>query len=324
MCAVTCTCIIQNVENKILQYIIFGLYLGACLFDDSFMLFIPVLIYDLSRKKLYPMGIPAFAILTFRFFQGLTLANMAGILVFSLMAFLLEQLDRKVNTLKKELIVTRDDAVEYNNELKEKNRQLLEAQDAQIHVATLKERNRIAREIHDNVGHMLTRTILQTGALQIVNKDENLKEPLESIKNTLDEAMNQVRKSVHDLHDDSIDLEASLKEAVLPLKEKFELNYEYDITREPNGKIKYCFIAIVKEAVNNILKHSNGNKAVITVREHPGMYTLAVYDNGKCPETIKQGGIGLVNMRERVYAIGGNINISSGTDGFKILASIMK
>ena len=45
-------------------------------------------------------------------------------------------------------------------------------QDYEIYLATLKERNRIAREIHDNVGHMLTRSILQLGALSVINKDE--------------------------------------------------------------------------------------------------------------------------------------------------------
>lgn len=47
-------------------------------------------------------------------------------------------------------------------------------QDYEIYLATLKERNRIAREIHDNVGHMLTRSILQLGALSVINKDETV------------------------------------------------------------------------------------------------------------------------------------------------------
>ena len=46
--------------------------------------------------------------------------------------------------------------------LTQKNKDLLEKQDYEIHVATLKERNRIAREIHDNVGHMLSRSLLQS------------------------------------------------------------------------------------------------------------------------------------------------------------------
>ena len=51
----------------------------------------------------------------------------------------------------------------------------MEKQDTEIYLATLKERNRIAREIHDNVGHMLSRSILMVGALKTVNQAENLK-----------------------------------------------------------------------------------------------------------------------------------------------------
>ena len=58
--------------------------------------------------------------------------------------------------------------------LQEKNKNLMEKQDYEIYLATLRERNRIAREIHDNVGHMLSRSILQMGALITIHKEEPL------------------------------------------------------------------------------------------------------------------------------------------------------
>lgn len=60
----------------------------------------------------------------------------------------------------------RDDGIEHNLLLKEKNKTLIEKQNYEIYAATLKERNRIAREIHDHVGHMLSRAILLTGAMK--------------------------------------------------------------------------------------------------------------------------------------------------------------
>ena len=69
-------------------------------------------------------------------------------------------------------------------------------------MATLKERNRIAREIHDNVGHMLSRAILQMGALSTVYEEEPLHGQLLKVNDTLNLAMNNIRESVHDLHDD--------------------------------------------------------------------------------------------------------------------------
>lgn len=322
--SVTVSCLLQSVNARIPVFIISALFIVACFGLQSVVVFLPLLAYDLMRHRLYLLFVPAYASLLFAHFEGLGALKAIAIIIFSVIALVIENLDRRMTSLEHELIVTRDNAVEYNNELRRKNKQILDAQDNEIHLATLKERNRIAREIHDNVGHMLTRTILQMGALQIINKDENLQEPLDSIKNTLDEAMNSIRSSVHDLHDESVDLEASMRDAVAPLREKFNVSFEYDITGAVSGKIKYCFIALTKEAVNNIIKHSNGNRAVITLREHPGMFTLLVEDNGVCPESVSAGGIGLENMRERVASMGGNINITSGKDGFRIFASILK
>ena len=85
-------------------------------------------------------------------------------------------------------------------------------QDYEIYLATLKERNRIAREIHDNVGHMLTRSILQLGALSVINKDETVGEAINDLSGTLNTAMTSIRSSVHDLHDDSIALKPRSEE----------------------------------------------------------------------------------------------------------------
>ena len=61
---------------------------------------------------------------------------------------------------------------------------------------------------------MITRSILQVGAIGVINKDENLKLPISELKNTLDSAMGSMRKSVHDLHDESVDLKVALKAAL--------------------------------------------------------------------------------------------------------------
>ena len=81
---------------------------------------------------------------------------------------------------------------------------LAEKQNSEIYAATLRERNRIAREIHDNVGHVLSRTILLTGAARAINKDQNLDSLLKGLDNSLNSAMDSIRSSVHDLHDDAV------------------------------------------------------------------------------------------------------------------------
>ena len=65
-----------------------------------------------------------------------------------------------------------------------------------MYTATLKERNRISREIHDNVGHMLSRSILMTGAIRTVSQDRALDRSLEELEDTLHTAMTSIRRSV--------------------------------------------------------------------------------------------------------------------------------
>lgn len=73
-------------------------------------------------------------------------------------------------------------------------------------------------------------------------------EQLASVNDTLNQAMNSIRESVHDLHDDSIDLRQAILEATKEMKENYTLHFEYDISPAVPRKVKYCFITTVKEA----------------------------------------------------------------------------
>ena len=227
-----------------------------------------------------------------------------------------------------ELQTVRDDSAERNNSLSVRNKYLLENQENQIHIATLSERNRIAREIHDNVGHLLSRSILQVGACIAINKGTSVEKQLLPIKDTLDEAMNSIRESVHDLHKDSFDLKIAT-EAILEELKNFKIDFEYDISENADKNIKYVFITILKEAVTNIIKHSNGDSVVIIMRELERNYQLLIEDNGKVfPNSenyIKEinEGIGLTNMEERVKGLSGIINFSI-ENGFRIFISVPK
>ncbi len=201
--------------------------------------------------------------------------------------------------------------------------ELIRKQDYEVHAATLTERNRIAREIHDHVGHMLSRSILQLGAILTVNKDENTGVLLRGLKDTLDTAMNNIRESVHDLKDDALDLEYMVNEIIREYS-SLEIEFDYDMGQHLSKEIKYCCVAIVKEALTNTIKHSDGNRVSIVMREHPALYQVLIEDNGSCKKiNLDKTGIGLENMQERVSAFNGNIRFSAD-NGFKIFISIPK
>lgn len=208
--------------------------------------------------------------------------------------------------------------------LRKSNAQLIDSQNDQIYIATLKERNRIAREIHDSVGHMLSRSILQVGALLTICKDETINPHLETLNDSLNKAMNSIRSSVHDLHDEAIDLKRALTGIIQPFT-FCPVRLEYGISSSLPKEIKYCFLSITKEALNNIMKHSNATKVSIIAKEHPGFYQFLIEDNGTdiLPLTEEHSGIGLSNMNERINAMHGILHIST-EHGFRIFISIPK
>ena len=233
----------------------------------------------------------------------------------------------KMMTYKNQLHRTRDDSIELEEILKNKNKALLMEQDQQVHLATLAERNRIAREIHDNVGHLLSRAILLLGAISTVNKDEAIAPQLKMLSDTLDESMEKMRSSVHDLHDDSIDLEKNINEILNELK-GFTVNTELDLEEAFPTNVKLSVIGILKEAVTNIIKHSNGNSVSVILHRNYSFCTLSITDNGTLTTEQKAmissesfDGIGLTNIKNRAISLGGEAYFYLN-DGFTVFARL--
>ncbi len=295
--------------------------------------FYPLIAYDFFKKKRYIVIGGIFAILMYYLLiaQNLysdveSIDKQKEIFIYTILLLLislrLSFVSQKRGILTEKIKKMRDDNQENENFLKERNKILLEQQNVEIRMATLKERNRIAREIHDNVGHMLTRAILQTGALKVHEKEEKLKEQLNDLQQTLNVAMNNIRNSVHDLHDDSINLEKAVKELIMAFP-KLDIDFEYEVENQIDKNIKYGFLAIIKEALTNTLKHSNGNKVRIEIVENPGFYKLVVTDNGTEIQENFVGGMGISSIQERVETLNGVLRISTD-NGFRITITIFK
>ena len=282
----------------------------------------PLLLFDAMGEKKPWLAAPALLALA-----GIGELNprqiiviLVSLVVTAIFAQRISSLENSVETLSS----LRDEVEEKNLLLKDKNMSLADAQDNEIYLATLRERNRIAREIHDNVGHMLTRSLLQAGALTVINKDEKLKAPLNDLKDTLNTAMTSIRESVHDLHDESVDLDAAVRESIRSVSDRFRVTYDNDSEGEIPAKLRLCFLAVIKEGISNAVKHSNGDRMSVTIRQHPAFYQLTVEDNGRCADTVpeRSGGIGLQNMRDRASSMGGMISFTSSENGFRIFMTV--
>lgn len=295
-----------------------------CFFISELSVFLPILCYIFFYRKQYllPCLYIMPAILYLYKFQNYTCLL---VFAFSGLSFYLAYQNKLRNTLEKKIREFRDNSVEKEMTLKKNNEQLLENQNNQIYIATLQERNRIAREIHDSVGHMLSRSILQAGALLTICKDETIKPHLETLTDTLNASMDSIRSSVHDLHDESIDLKVALTDLIKHFT-FCPVEFDCKISRQIPRDVKYCILAVTKEALNNIIKHSNATKVLVTIKEHPGFYQFLIEDNGTTASkhfSDRNTGIGLTNMKDRVKAIHGIIHISTET-GFRIFVSVPK
>lgn len=317
---------------------IFSLILFLCmLFCDSFIPLLFLCIYEtvisLLEKEFYLlyMGLGAATLYGIKIFLGqdttigalllhqpLYLILWLGI---GVLAAYLAWMSWYHDKNRQELIRIRDDNQEFRIMMNMRNELIRKNKDNEISMATLKERNRIAREIHDNVGHLLTRSIVQMGALRAIYQEEPLATGLRQVSETLDESMNNIRNSVHRLHNESFDLEKEVKEC-LKVQNRISSGLDYDMTMEAPKEIKYCFLAIVQEALNNVEKHSNATEVMLVMREHPAFYQLIIKDNGT-GGTLRETGIGIHNMESRVKELGGTIHFSID-NGFRIFLMIPK
>ena len=322
------------------EYIAFGLQLLAVIsffVYSPFIVLLPIIMYDIFRSRNYvALTIASFSCLAAM--SSVATSLLLYVIILSVLSGILSIKSEKSQILKRNYKTLRDDEEEKSRKLRSQNTELLNAKDTEIHNAQLSERNRIAREIHDNVGHTLSRAILQVGALLAIHKEEPFHSELEGVRETLDNAMNNIRSSVHDLHDESIDVKAGIKQLAEPLKERFNLHMEVDIGDDMPRPVKYAIIGISKECISNIIKHSENTDVDIVLNEHPSMYQLIIHDyesqsadlasnSGTRKTGLKaknenyEPGMGLENICGRVESVKGKMNIST-ENGFKVFVTI--
>ncbi len=296
-------------------------YLVATVAWPVLVAFLPLVAYDLVRDELWPVRF-AWAVPLAAAMRAWDSLPWITVLLFCTVSTVLARRTTSLAAEREHYRRLRDDTHEASLSLEARNRDLQEARDLSAQVATLAERGRIAREIHDNVGHLLTRGIMQVEALKVVHASEpSLVSEYDAVSQTLDEAMKTVRASVHDLRDNAADPRVLMQSALDGCGiEQTELVYEVD---ELPANVARCFVAIVREAATNTMRHSDATRIEVQVREYPGLFQLVVQDNGSggIASSPAGAGMGLQTMDDRVRALGGTLR-TEYRDGFRVFASI--
>lgn len=315
-------------------------YIIAAIFVPSFMPFAPLAFYDIVRRVRRERIWPALAIGAV-FVCALVADLRGGVLttrtllltaILSVAATLLSlrtaQLEREQERMRR----TRDKLQERALALEARNRDLADRQDYEVELATLAERARIAREIHDNVGHQLTRASLQAEALRVVHADEpDVAADFADVKRTVDEALQLVRASVHALNDNAVDLSVQLERIVEGTRSDGGPQIELEVMAEhAPANVANCFAAVLREALSNTIRHACAQTVTVRCMEHPSFYQLIVTDDG-VGEVQASGrgtaeGMGLASMRERIETLGGTFTAGprAGAGGWRVFATVPK
>lgn len=186
-------------------------------------------------------------------------------------------------------------------------------------LASIAERHRIAREIHDSLGHALVALNIQMEtALDLWQEDpEEAHHLLQEAKKLGSEALRSVRESVAEIRTDPLQ-DQSLEQGVTQLVEEFQritgigLDYQIHLPHIPPQRIGVAVYRIIQEGLTNISKHANATAVILQLKTIEAGLQIVLKDDGKGFQVdANRSGFGLQGIRERAAALGGQVQIAS-------------
>jgi signal transduction histidine kinase len=199
--------------------------------------------------------------------------------------------------------------------------QLKQSQSQLEELAATTERNRLARDIHDSLGHYLTVINIQLSKAQAYREKKPMasEQAIENAKRLANEALQDVRESVRSLRtgQELFSLQKSLPLLVANLQSE-RLAIELKITGSEAGLSKQYLLVlyrVAQEGLTNIQRHSDSRSARVCLSFSPQAVQLTIEDRGKgfdlAGQSRKPAGYGLFGLRERLETIGGQLEITS-------------
>ena len=215
-----------------------------------------------------------------------------------------------------------------NEELIDANYQLRNYAKTVEKMAETKERNRLAREIHDTIGYSLTGIIAGIDACYTIIdfSTEAAKKQLAAVSEVAREGIKDVRRSVRALRPDVLE-NLKFEDAILKMIDEISVASNVNIMlKNFIGVLKFqadeeeVIYRVIQEGITNSIRHGAATKISITILREENNLKLVLSDNGVGCKEIKNG-FGLRHMRERVELLNGDISYN-GEDGFEIIAVI--
>jgi two-component system sensor histidine kinase DesK len=193
--------------------------------------------------------------------------------------------------------------------VRETNSKLRRAQEEIEHLAKVAERERIARDLHDLLGHTLSLITLKASlASRLADRDPaRAAAEIRDVERISRDALTEVRAAVAGYRDAGIASQMSSAESMLQAADiDMHANIE-PVQLSPSEEAVLSLI--LREAVTNVVRHAHATRCDITLSVVDGIRTLCIEDDGRGKSA--SDGNGVTGMRERVGALGGSIAIES-------------
>ena len=251
-----------------------------------------------------------------------TTCNMLLFVVYTIL-LLSEKIDenKKINELNEKLNNANENLMHANQELE---KFAIESQ----RIAKTKERNRLAREIHDTLGHTLTGIIagLDAAIAILPISTEQTQNQLEMVRDVARHGMTDVRRSVNELRPDALergDLLSAINQIISEVTSTSNVEVEFINHIEQlvfNEDEEDVIYRIIQESITNSIRHGKATKIMVEIKKEYSIITITIKDNGCGNGNVKYG-FGLTHMQERLEMLKGELKTESD-NGFTVIATI--
>ncbi|HRQ40661.1 MAG TPA: sensor histidine kinase [Chloroflexota bacterium] len=198
-------------------------------------------------------------------------------------------------------------------------------------MATIKERNRLAREIHDNLGHYLTVINVQLEAARTIMPEnpDKAADAIQKAQKLTQEGLSAIRHSISALRESPLENQ-TLPQAIGQLiteTQQTGLDARLEIMGTPvelEAKASLTLYRVAQEGLTNTRKHAQATQVIVTLDySQPEQVTLSVVDDGAGTAVPADSGFGLMGIRERVQLLGGDTAVTTiPGEGFSLVTTI--
>ncbi|PRT33588.1 sensor histidine kinase [Bacillus wiedmannii] len=210
------------------------------------------------------------------------------------------------------------------NQKKMLRNQLDEANEQIKDLVKREERQRIARDLHDTLGHTLSLITLKSQLVEklIVKNPERASAEAKEITQTSRTALKQLRELISDMRMITVEEELEQIKAILQAA-TIELEIKQETSASSLSPIEQNILGMcLREAVTNVVKHSKATRCTVSVLESQGELILAVEDNGVGLADQNHDGNGIRGMKERIALIDGFVELGTINPGTLLIVKV--